>query len=147
MFRWILLFAALVLAGCQEDKPKVNADAASPEYAAGEFFHALYTSKNLAKATKLATESYGRVLSSYGSTRSITNTLYNMTFDEVTISIDRTGKNLREQYGDEAEITMLFEGKANGGKKIELRVVRMIKVDGKWKVEGVKPNPFSRTDV
>ncbi|MFC4656384.1 hypothetical protein ACFO3I_15310 [Rheinheimera marina] len=147
MFRWILLFAALVLAGCQEDKPKVNADVASPEYAAGEFFHALYTSKNLSRATKLATESYARVLSSYGSTRSITNTLYNMSFDEVTISIDRTGKNLREQYGDEAEVTLLFEGKANGGKKIELRIARMIKVDGKWKVAGVKPNPFSRTDV
>jgi len=147
MLRWLLLVVALFLGACQEEKPNVNADVGSPEYAAGAYFHAIYISKNLDAACRLATEAYARVLSSYGSTRSITNTLYNMTFDEVTISIDRTGKNLREQYGSEAEITLLFEGKNNGNKKIEIRVARMIKVNGEWRIEGVKSNPFSRTDV
>lgn len=125
----------------------MNANLGSPEFAAGEFFHALYITKDLTKAKALSTPSYARILDAYGNTRGIVRTLYNMSFDEVTISIDRTGKNLREQYGNTAEITMLLEGKSNGDKKIELRVVKLVKEEGKWLVEGVKPNPYSRTEV
>jgi len=145
--KFLVLIISLMLISCTEDAPKVNADSGSPEFAAGEFFHSLYTTKNLERAKALSTESYARILDAYGNTRGIVRTLYNMSFDEVSISIDRTGKNLREQYGDHAEITILFEGKSNGNKKIELRIVEMVKEDGRWLVEGVKPNPYSRTDV
>jgi hypothetical protein len=142
----VLLFSLLLLA-CSEEAPKVNADLGSPEFAAGEFFHSLYTSKDLERAKALSTKSYARILDAYGNTRGVVRTLYNMSFDEVHISIDRTGKNLREQYGNTAEITMLFEGKSNGNKKIELRVVKMVKEDGQWLVEGVKSDPYARTAV
>lgn len=147
MKKFLVLFFSLLLLACSDDAPKVNADLGSPEYAAGEFFHSLYTTKNLERAKALSTESYARILEAYGNTRGVVRTLYNMSFDEVTISIDRTGKNLREQYGNHAEITMLFEGKSNGNKKIEVRIVKMVKEDGRWLVEGIKPNPYSRTDV
>lgn len=147
MKKFLVLFFSLLLLACSDDAPKVNADLGSPEYAAGEFFHSLYTTKNLERAKALSTESYARILEAYGNTRGVVRTLYNMSFDEVTITIDRTGKNLREQYGNHAEITMLFEGKSNGNKKIEVRIVKMVKEDGRWLVEGIKPNPYSRTDV
>lgn len=147
MKKFLVLFFSLLLLACSDDAPKVNADLGSPEYAAGEFFHSLYTTKNLERSKALSTESYARILEAYGNTRGVVRTLYNMSFDEVTITIDRTGKNLREQYGNHAEITMLFEGKSNGNKKIEVRIVKMVKEDGRWLVEGIKPNPYSRTDV
>lgn len=147
MLRILVLIVSLFLLACSEETPKVNADLGSPEFAAGEFFHALYTSKDLEKAKALSTTSYARILDAYGNTRGVVRTLYNMSFDEVAISIDRTGKNLREQYGNTAEITMLLEGKSNGNKRIELRIVKMVKQEGKWLVEGVKANPYSRTDV
>lgn len=147
MQKFLVLLFSLLLFACTEDAPKVNADIGSPEFAAGEFFHALYTSKDLERAKALSTESYARILDAYGNTKGVVRTLYNMSFDEVNISIDRTGKNLREQYGKTAEITMLFEGKSNGNKKIETRVVKMVKEDDRWVVEGVKPNPYSRTEV
>ncbi len=143
MQKFFALMFSLLLLSRSEDAPKVNADLGSPKFAAGEFFHSLYTTKDLERAKALSTESYARILDAYGNTRGVVRTLYNMSFDEVNISIDRTGKNLREQYGNHAEITMLFEGKSNGNKKIELRIVKMVKkmAAGWWK--GVKPNPYS----
>lgn len=147
MQKFFVLIFALLLLSCSEDAPKVNADLGSPEFAAGEFFHSLYTTKDLERAKALSTKSYARILDAYGNTKAVVRILYNMSFDEVNISIDRTGKNLREQYGNNAEITMLFEGKSNGDKKIELRIVKMVKEDGRWLVEGIKSNPYSRTEV
>lgn len=147
MLKYVFLFATLLLVACKGEQSSVNAESKSPEYAAGQFFHALYNTKDLEKATSYATDSYARVLTSYSSPRSVTTTLYHMAFDDVTMAIDRTGRNLREQYGQEAEITMLFEGTHNGNKKVELRTIKLLKVAGKWRVEGVKANPFSRSSV
>jgi hypothetical protein len=147
MRKILVLFFSLLLFSCSDDTPKVNANLGSPEFAAGEFFYSLYSSKDLERAKELSTKSYARILDSYGSTRGVVRTLYNMSFDEVNITIDRTGKNLREQYRNHAQITMLFEGTSNGNKKVELRVVKMVKEDGRWLVEGVKTNPYARTEV
>lgn len=143
---WILPLL-LLLSACEEKAPPVNAQWGTPEFIATEFFDALYNDKDLEKAKKLSTPKYAALMESYGTPRQVVRTMFNMPFDKVTISVNRAGQNLREQYEDEAEVTLVFSGPHNGEQIAEMRVVTMVKLKGKWVVQNVKVDKFSKTEV
>lgn len=143
---WILPLL-LLLSACEEKAPPANAQWGTPEFIATEFFDALYNDKDLEKAKKLSTPKYAALMEAYGTPRQVVRTMFNMPFDAVTISVNRAGQNLREQYEEEAEVTLVFSGPHNGEQVAEMRVVTMTKYKGKWVVQNVKVDKFSKTEV
>ncbi|WP_372625363.1 hypothetical protein [Arsukibacterium sp.] len=139
-----LLLSAALLCACNE-KPKSNAHWGTPEHIATEFFHALYNEKDLEKAKSLSTDEFAALLDSYVTPRQVGRTLMNMSYDTVTIEVNRSGQNLRQQYDDNADITLVFSGERDGKKVDNLRTVSMVKKSGKWLVTEVQADPFSST--
>jgi len=140
---YFLLPLFLLLAACSDDSPKVNAQWGTPEYIATEFFHALYNEKDLNKAKQLCTKEYADLMESYGTVRQVGRTLMNMSFDQVDIRVNRSGGNLREQYDNRADITLLLTGPHDGKQVDELRVVEMVKDGSRWVVQAVKVDKFA----
>lgn len=140
---WLSPLLLLLLVACKDDTSKVNAQWGTPEYIATEFFQALYNDKDLEKAKKLSTKEYADLMESYGTVRQVGRTLMNMSFDSVEIRVNRSGGNLREQYEDVAEITLLLTGSHDGKQVDELRVVEMTKRNSSWVVSSVKVDKFS----
>lgn len=143
MKHFFLLLVSVLMLGCTEEKPKVNAQWGTPEYNASQFFHALYNDKDLQLAKQLSTAEYASLMDSYGTVRQVGRTLINANFDSVDIRVNRSGGNLREQYEDVAVIDILLTG-LNDGKQIdELRSVELVKQNGRWLVNTVKIDKFS----
>lgn len=140
---YFLLPLFLLLAACSDDSPQVNAQWGTPEYIATEFFHALYNEKDLNKAKQLCTKDYADLMESYGTVRQVGRTLMNMSFDQVDIRVNRSGGNLREQYDNQANITILLTGQHDGKQVDELRVVEMVKDGSRWVVQAVKVDKFA----
>jgi glycyl-tRNA synthetase beta subunit len=134
----------LLLAGCSE-KPTSNAHWGTPEHIATEFFHALYNEKDLEKAKSYSTAEFASLLEAYVTPRQVARTLLNMSYDEVTIEVNRSGQNLRQQYDDDADVTLIFSGQFNGKKVDNMRTIQMIKKSGKWLVHTIKIDRFSNT--
>lgn len=55
-----------------------------------------------------------RIMKSYGTPNQFARTLVNMQYDNVVIEVDRTNISLREQYGEEVDINLIFIGQFNG---------------------------------
>lgn len=140
----LVLVLGLLLTGCGE-KPKSNAHWGTPEYVATEFFHALYNDKDLDKAKSLSTEEFAALLDAYVTPRQVARTLLNMSYDNVTIEVNRSGQNLRQQYDNDADITLVFSGEHAGKQVDNLRTVSLVKKGGNWRVTAVKADPFSHT--
>jgi hypothetical protein len=119
----------------------------SPEVTAVKFFEAIYLHNDIKEAKSHATPSMQRVLSSYSSGKAVARTLLNMSFDEVEITIEDTNKNVREFYTDKAEVMLIFTGKHDGNKQANMRMVKLVKQDGKWMISEIKNDPFARTKV
>lgn len=139
-----IFLSIFVLSACS-DKPKSNAHWGTPEHIATEFFHALYNEKDLEKAKSLCTEEYAALLEAYVTPRQIARTLLNMSYDEVKIEVNRSGQNLRQQYDNNADVTLVFSGLHDGKQVDNLRTVSLVKKSGNWLVTTVKTDPFSNT--
>lgn len=139
----ILLFLPLFIIGCGDDAPPIKAETATPEYAATEFFYALYLQKDLKKAIALSDGKMGRIIKNYGSVRAVQRNLLNMPYDEVTITIDKSGTGLRNGFGTEAIVTFMFTGNIHGKRKDDLKSVFMVKQKEKWLVKKIKLDPYN----
>ena len=140
--RWLLPFRFL-LSACSEEPPAVNAQWGTPEYIASQFFVALYNDKDLDKAKAFCTRDYADLMESYGSVRQVARTMMNMSFDSVEVRVNRSGGNLREQYDNSAEISILLTGQHDGKQVDELRVVELIQQRGRWVIKNVQVDKFS----
>mgnify|MGYP000666338452 CR=1 FL=1 len=138
-----LLLASVLMLGCTEEKPKVNAQWGTPEYNASQFFHALYNDKDLESAKQLSTKEYAALMDSYGTVRQVGRTLINANFDSVEIRVNRSGGNLREQYDNTAVIDILLTGQNDGKQIDELRSVELLEQNGRWLVNTVRVDKFS----
>lgn len=138
----LICVASLFLFGCERN-PKVNAQLGTPEYIAGEFFHAIYNEKDLAKAKGMATSDYASLLGSYGTARLAGRTLLNMNFDTVQINVNRSGRNLREQYHNDATIQLILDGEFDNQRVQEVRTVVLVRQRGEWLVKEVLADKFS----
>ncbi len=119
----------------------------SPELTAVDFFEAILVDNNINEAKRHAVPSLKRVLDGYASGKAVGRTLLNMSFDQVEITIEDTNKNVREFYTDKADVMLIFTGKKNDAKVVNMRMVKMEKHNGKWQVAVIKDDPFARTDI
>ena len=138
----LLLLLSLLLVGCEKNE-QVNAQSGTPESIAGEFFHAIYNENDLTKAKKMCTTEYAQLLAAYGSAKQVGRTLFNMNFDTVTINVNRSGRNLRQQYDNEAVIQLIFDGQFDNNRIQETRTVELVKQRGTWRVKKVQADKIS----
>lgn len=141
-FLLLMLFNLSLLIGCDRN-PQINAQLGSPEYLAGEFFHAIYNEKDLDKAKAMSTPEFAALLASYGSARQVGRILFNMNFDEVTINVNRSGRNLREQYHNDAAIQLILDGSLDNRRIQEVRTVVLVRQRGNWLVSRIEADRFS----
>ncbi|WP_333798126.1 hypothetical protein [Rheinheimera sp.] len=148
-----MLCGAALLTGCSDDpdtkEPTSSAAtiAEVPESNAVKFFNAILIENNLEKAKKLAVPSLARVLDSYSTGKAAGRTLFNMRFDKLEITVEDTNKNVREFYTDKAEVMLIFTGEYDGGKRVDMRMVKLVNQKGKWLISEIKTDPFARTGV
>jgi hypothetical protein len=150
---FIVLLASALLFGCgdEPDTKEATSSAATiaeiPESNAVKFFNAILIENDLNKAKALAVPSMARVLASYSTGKAAGRTLFNMRYDKLEITVEDTNKNVREFYTDKADVMLIFTGEYDGGKRVDMRMIKLVNQKGKWLVSEVKTDPFARTGV
>jgi hypothetical protein len=137
----VSLILCLFLVACSDDAKKLGD---SPGDTATAYFDALYNQQDLQKATTMATPNLTRIMKSYGTAKQFTRNLVNMQYDEVIIEVDMTNMSVREQYGDNAKINLIFTGYLNGNKIDDMRSVKMLRKKGKWYIDKIVADPYAR---
>jgi opacity protein-like surface antigen len=137
----VSLILCLFLVACSDDVKKLGD---SPGDTATAYFDALYNQQDLQKATTMATPNLTRIMKSYGTAKQFTRNLVNMQYDEVVIEVDMTNMSVREQYGDNAKINLIFTGYINGNKIDDMRSVKMLRKKGKWYIDKIVADPYAR---
>ena len=137
----VSLILCLFLVACSDDVKKLGD---SPGDTATSYFDALYNQQDLQKATTMATPNLTRIMKSYGTAKQFTRNLVNMQYDEVIIEVDMTNMSVREQYGDNAKINLIFTGYLNGNKIDDMRSVKMLRKKGKWYIDKIVADPYAR---
>ncbi|WP_024608070.1 hypothetical protein [Pseudoalteromonas sp. TAB23] len=135
------LVICLFLSACGDD---IKTLADTPGDTATAYFDALYNQQDLQKASTMATPNLTRIMKSYGTAKQFSRNLVNMQYDEVTIEVDMTNMSIREQYGDNAKINLIFTGYLNGDKIDEMRSVKMLRKKGKWYIDKIVADPYAR---
>jgi hypothetical protein len=107
-----------------------------PEFTAIEFFEKIYHSKGIEGAIKLSTPKMERLLRSYHTNKGVQKHVLNMRFDKVAIQ-PSTRSAGRNEFAEDAQISLFFEGVLDGDVVKDMRVVKLIKVDKDWKVDEV----------
>ncbi|RZM80004.1 hypothetical protein [Pseudoalteromonas rubra] len=144
--KFLLTFSTvilLMLSGCGGDDA-ASGDKNTPGYAATVFFDALYNKKDMELALSRSTPRMGRIMRSYGTPSQFARNLVNMQYDQVTIEVDMTNQSLREQYGNEARINLIFTGMLHGEQVDDMRSVQLVKRKGEWYVDKINADPFAR---
>ncbi|TMP77552.1 hypothetical protein CWB73_19510 [Pseudoalteromonas phenolica] len=139
----VLFLALVILFGCGSDE-STRGDKSNPGFVATMYFDAIYNKKDFDAAIQLATPKMGRIMRSYGTAKQFARNLINLQYDSVTIEVDMTNQSLREQYGDNAKVNLVFTGMLRGEQVDDMRSVQMIRKKGKWYVDKVNPDPFAR---
>ena len=139
----VLFLALVILFGCGSDE-STRGDKSNPGFVATMYFDAIYNKKDFDAAIQLATPKMGRIMRSYGTAKQFARNLINLQYDSVKIEVDMTNQSLREQYGDDAKVNLVFTGMLRGEQVDDMRSVQMIRKKGKWYVDKVNPDPFAR---
>jgi hypothetical protein len=146
--RGLPLLALLFLSGCGDDSaPKASTNSDSPEITATAFFDAILVKNDLELAKKFSDSSIDRVLDGYSSGKQLARTLWNMSFDTVEINAEDNSRNVREFYGEDASVTLIFNGMKDAEAKITFRLIKLKRINGKWQVVEIKSDPFARTEL
>jgi hypothetical protein len=138
---WLLLLflSACDTSGIKEQKGAGKfgmLDTNIPEYAAEQFFFHIYNDKDINGALKLSSPRMERLLKSYRSNRNVQRHVLNMPFDKVEIK-QLSGNAGRNEFAKDAKVTIFFEGQLDGKILKDLRVVKLLRIDKKWKVDEV----------
>ena len=139
----VLFLALVILFGCGSDE-STRGDKSNPGFVATMYFDAIYNKKDFDAAIQLATPKMGRIMRSYGTAKQFARNLINLQYDSVKIEVDMTNQSLREQYGDDAKVNLVFTGMLRGEQVDDMRSVQMIRKKGKWYVDKINPDPFAR---
>lgn len=146
---FILLITAILIQACEPQTKRGSGagrfgmmDENTPEYAAIKFFDHLYHDKNLNGVFQFSTERLERLLKSYHTNRNVQRHVVNLSYDKVEIKHDSGNSIGRSEFAEDAVVTLFFTGTHNGDKKEDIRVVDMVKIDGKWKVTKIRADKF-----
>jgi hypothetical protein len=138
----IFLAFALLLFGCGEPDKDVISDLDHPEVVAIEFFNALYNEKNIKKSASVCSPQLSRIILHYKSPKAVARHLFNMSYDKVEITPDDSGIKVREQFKDNAVITVYFDGYYNDDHIKDVKRLSMIQIDNKWVIDKILKDPF-----
>ncbi len=138
---YLSFIVCLFLAACGDSVQTLRD---SPGDTATAYFDALYNQKDLQKASTMATPNLSRIMKSYGTAKQFSRNLVNLQYDEVVIEVDMTNMSVREQYGDNAKINLIFTGYFNGDKVDDMRSVKMLRKKGKWYIDKIVADPYAR---
>ncbi|MEP4889637.1 MAG: hypothetical protein ABJV04_06390 [Aliiglaciecola sp.] len=117
-------------------------DTNTPDYAAVEFFQHVYNDKNLNKAIAMSTERMARLLNSYRTNRNVQRHVFDLVYDEVDIQPD-TGNSIgRSEFAESAVVTLFFTGTLYDERVEDIRVIEMVRKDGKWLVDKIQPDKY-----
>lgn len=140
-FKYILLCLVIFLTACSEKKEITTID--DPELVAVAFFDALYNEKNVKKAALVCSPKFARIILSYRSPQAVARHVFNMSFDKVIIKPDDSGVKVREQFKDNATITLYFDGTYQDDKLKDVKQLSMIQdSDGHWVIDKLLKDPF-----
>ncbi len=142
------VFSLALLSGCgDEPAKKASTNTDSPEITATAFFEAILIKNDLELAKKFSDSSIDRVLDGYSSGKQLARTLWNMSFDTVEINAEDNSRNVREFYGEDASVTLIFNGMKDAETKVTFRLIKLKQMNGKWQVVEIKNDPFARTEL
>ena len=113
-----------------------------PELVAVAFFNALYNEKNLQKAASVCSPQLSRIILHYSSPKEVARHMFNMSYDKMEVRPDSSGVKVREQFKDDAVITLYFEGTYNNEKFKDVKRVSLIQTKGKWVIDKILKDPF-----
>jgi len=138
----LLLCSITLLTACDEDNPKKITTVDNPELVAIAFFDALYNEKNVEKAASVCNPQLARLILHYRSPGAVARHLFNMSYDNVEIKPDSAGVKVREQFKDNANITIYFDGYYQNNRMKDVKRLAIIQRDGKWFIDKVLKDPF-----
>lgn len=150
VFICLCIVAALGLQGCNK-KPEVKAEGAgkygmmddnTPDLAAVKFFDLIFTDKDINRALTVASPKMERLLKSYHTPRNVQRHVFNLSYDEVEITVDPGSGVGRNEFAESATVTLLFSGTLHGDRYEDLRIVEMIRVGTKWKVDKIRADKY-----
>ena len=147
---FLIVFALIFLQACDGNKTRRGEGAGrfgmmddnTPEYAAVKFFEHLYHDKKLDKVYTYSTERLAKLMKSYHTNRNVQRHVLNLSYDKVEIKPDTGNSVGLNEFAEDAVITVFFTGYDKGEKKEDIRVVDMVRLNGKWKVEKIRADKF-----
>ncbi|RCU52849.1 MULTISPECIES: hypothetical protein [Corallincola] len=130
-----LLCAFLLLTGCEE---KVS----TPEQAAIDFFAAIYIRADVNEATKYCMPELAELLVHYRSAHSVKRHVVGLSMNDVELTLSDTDADFFRKVATQAQVTVHFKGKIDGGVREDERTVIVVKKGLEWYVESIKPDIF-----
>lgn len=137
----LLPLSFLLLSAC-EDKEKPISSIEDPELVTVAFFNALYNEQDLKKAVSVCTPKLARIMLHYKSPKAVARHIFNMSYDTVEVSPDNSGVKVREQFKNEAVITVYFDGMYNNERLKDVKRISLIQQDDKWIIDKILKDPF-----
>lgn len=143
-----ILLLAISLTACKKEAPEEGVgrygmlDDNTPQYAAVRFMQSIYEENSIDVAISLSTERMARVLQRYHTNRNVQRHVLNLMFDEVEVSPEGSGGVGRMEFAKKATLVLFFSGYYHDDKIDDLRTIEMVRVDGDWKVDRIKPDRF-----
>lgn len=138
-----LLFIPLLLSltACSNDEEEIT-KIDNPEHVVVAFFDALYNEKNVKKAASVCNAKLARIILHYKSPEAVARHLFNMSYDKVEVSPDSSGVKVREQFKDQATITVYFDGYYQEERIKDVKRMKLIQINGDWVIDKILKDPF-----
>ena len=117
-------------------------DIENPELVAVAFFNALYNERDVEKAASVCNGKLARIIRHYKSPSAVARHLFNMSYDKVEVNPDDSGVKVREQFKDEATVTLYFDGYYQEERLKNVKRLTLIQVGDKWVIDKILKDPF-----
>lgn len=144
----VLILSFSLINACSEsdnDDLPAFANPDAPEYRALKFFDAIYNERDVKLTLKYTTGKLGRIIESYGSTRSYARYVLNLQISPgVELKIDRSLNQVTTGKANITSVNILFTGTLNNEPVNDVRQVVFTKIDGNWLISQVKDDPYMK---
>lgn len=138
----ILIIITFFLSACTTDEEKIT-EIDNPELVAVAFFDALYNKRNTEEAASVCVPKIAKLIRHYKSPSAVARHLFNMPYDRVEIKPDDSGVKIREQFKNNAVITLYFDGYYQDERLKDVKRISLKQVDGgKWIIDKILKDPF-----
>jgi len=141
IFLFLLLSLLTLLTACEQKEEPIR-DIDNPELVAIAFFNALYNEKDVKKAASVCSPQLARIILHYRSANAVARHLFNMSYDKVEVSPDDSGVKVREQFKNQAIITVYFDGTYQDNRLKDVKRLSIIQLGDRWVIDKILKDPF-----